>query len=85
MTAIYRFTHQGKHGFYSGLFLAKTVEVEAAYGKEIQLAHHSGADLADFEWAMVEYITADAEAVEMFEAYELATGYNPLEHLTEEA
>ena len=92
--AIYRMESDcGRSGCLHGIFSASKERVEKllSSGKEIYfgevLGKHSEV-IADFGKAnsgdTIDLITDDPAAVEIFDKYDLATGYNPFDYLEEE-
>lgn len=88
MKAIYRMKLDfGRMGKLTGIFVAEKDEVDSAIGSEIYfgevLGKHSeiSGPLEEHDISMV---TDDQQAVEMFEKYNLKTGYNPLSYIQEE-
>lgn len=88
MIGIYKFHWDcGRQGSVDGCFVADDSEVEKAIGKEVYfgeiLGKHSEI-YGTLEESDIELSTTDPEEVELFEAFELASGYNPLEYISEE-
>ncbi len=80
MKAIYRMKFDyGRHGTVSGIFVAEKDDIYKAKGYinfgEI-LGKHSEVD-GDLTDDDIKMVTDDQAAVEMFEKYNLQTGYNP--------
>ena len=83
--AIYRLSIDcGRMGEIGGIFVAEKKAVQKAIGQEVYfgevLGKHSEicGTLLSKE---VEEVTDNKEAVEIFEKYKLANGYNPLDYL----
>lgn len=88
MKGIYKFYWDcGRQGSVDGCFVADESEIENSIGKEVYfgdiLGKHSEIygilDESDFELS-----TTDPKVVELFEIFKLASGYNPLEYISEE-
>lgn len=88
MKGIYKFHWDcGRQGSVEGSFVATDEEVKNAIGKEVYfgeiLGKHSEI-YGTLEESEIELTTTDPQVVALFEQFELANGYNPLEYLREE-
>ena len=88
MKGIYRFKCDcGRMGELSGIFVADSEDIKRligsyAYFGEV-LGKHSEV-CGKIEKNEIELIADDAKCVEMFEFFNLETGYNPFSYLAEE-
>jgi hypothetical protein len=85
MKGIYRFKCDcGRMGELSGIFVADSADVEKLIGSNAYfgevLGKHSEIE-GEIEENEIELVTDNANCVEMFEFFSLATGYNPFEYL----
>jgi hypothetical protein len=82
--AIYRFSVDcGRNGELMGIFVAEQRAIKKLIGQNIWfqdcLGKHSEINVEfTLENNYVQMVTDDVTAIAMFEKYEMATGYNPL-------
>lgn len=88
MKGIYKFTWDcGRQGYVEGCFVADNADVSKAIGQSVYfgeiLGKHS-AICGILDEADLILVTTDSQVVSLFEQFELASGYNPLEYLQDE-
>jgi len=88
MRGIYKFFYDcGREGILEGIFTEESQNVSSIYGKTINfgevLGKHSDI-ICELDIGDINLITNDKNAVEMFERYQLETGYNPFVYLSDE-
>lgn len=88
MKAIYRFKCDcGRMGKLEGIFIADSTDVKNLIGSSVNfgevLGKHSEV-CGEIEEHEIELVTDDEKCVEMFEFFNLATGYNPFDYLENE-
>lgn len=88
MRAIYKFFYDcGREGILEGIFTEESENVSSIYGETINfgevLGKHSDI-ICEIDIGDINLITNDKNAVEMFEKYQLETGYNPFVYLSDE-
>lgn len=88
MRGIYKFFWDcGRMGVIEGVFTEESENVSSIVGKTVYfgevLGKHSDID-GEIAVGDINLITNDKNAVEMFERYQLETGYNPFVYLSDE-
>ncbi len=86
--SIYRFNvNVPRMGTLTGLFVALDIKVSELIGQEIDfgeaLGKHSEVSII-LERKHFEKVTEDVLAIEIFEAYEFQSGYNPFDYYNQE-
>lgn len=85
MKAIYKFYADcGRMGDLEGVFVCEQNEIENLYGEEVNfgevLGKHSEVSLTMSDKYFTE-VTTDEKFIELFETYNLETGFNPLDYV----
>jgi len=88
MKGIYRFKCDcGRMGELSGIFVADSDDVKTLIGTYVYfgevLGKHSEVE-GEIEEDEIELVTDNESCVEMFEFFNLSTGYNPFEYLNDD-
>lgn len=88
MKGIYRFKCDcGRMGELSGIFVADSADVEKLIGSHVYFGEVLGKNSeveGEIEEDEIELVTDNESCVEMFEFFNLSTGYNPFDYLNED-
>jgi hypothetical protein len=84
---VYRWSQYfGRGGSLSGVFVARADEVESVIGRDVYwgevLGKHSEVE-GELEASDFELLTDDADFIEKFRRFGLATGRNPIQRIAE--
>lgn len=86
MIGIYKFYWDSGRGVLEGIFTESSENVKKIYNKEIYfgevLGKHSEV-IVEIEEGEITLVTDDQEAVNLFERYNMHTGYNPFIYLAD--
>lgn len=87
MKGIYKFYCDcGSMGSLSGVFVADSEDIQNLIGSSVDfgevLGRHSDIS-GEIEKDEIIFVTDDANIVELFEKFDLETGYNPFDYLVE--